>query len=109
MVKVLVIIPIIPTFTIIYKLKIFFFTIFLLLQSCGIYVQSDYDRDVDFSEYNTFAFYKPDIDKVKISDLDKTEVWNSFGFYRSKSSKFPVGTNNRFYLYKLRRTVEELG
>jgi|TARA_B000000460_G_scaffold88956_1_gene62038 hypothetical protein len=56
------------------KLKIFFFTIFLLLQSCGIYVQTDYDRDVDFSEYNTFAFYKPDIDKVKISDLDKKRM-----------------------------------
>ena len=47
--------------------------------------------------------------KTKISDLDKTEVWNSFGFYRSKSSEFQVGTNSRFYLYKLRRTVEALG
>ena len=56
------------------KLKIFFFTIFLIFQSCGVYVQSDYDRDVDFSEYNTFAFYKADIDKVKISDLDKKRI-----------------------------------
>ena len=56
------------------KLKIFFFTIFLTFQSCGVYVQSDYDRDVDFSEYNTFAFYKPDIDKVNISDLDKKRI-----------------------------------
>ena len=56
------------------KLKIFFFTIFLIFQSCGVYVQSDYDRDVDFSEYNTFAFYKPDIDKVNISDLDKKRI-----------------------------------
>ena len=47
--------------------------------------------------------------KTKISDLDKTEVWNSFGFYRSKSSEFQAGTNNRFYLYKLRRTVEAFG
>ena len=56
------------------KLKIFFFTIFLFLQSCGVYVHSDYDRDVNFSEYNTFAFYKPDIDKVNISDLDKKRI-----------------------------------
>ena len=36
----------------------------------------------------------------------KTEVWNSFGFYRTEFYQPPIGTNSRFYLYKLRRQVE---
>jgi hypothetical protein len=47
----------------------------LLLSSCSaIKVTSDYDTQVDFSKFNTFAFYKPGIDKADISDLDKKRV-----------------------------------
>ena len=45
------------------------------LSSCSsISVTSDYDREIDFSQYKTFAFYKPGIDAVEISDLDKRRI-----------------------------------
>ncbi len=47
----------------------------LLLASCStVRVASDYDKGTNFSEYKTFAFYKPGIDKAEISDLDKKRV-----------------------------------
>lgn len=48
---------------------------FLFLGACSsIRVYSDFDRDVDFSGYETFAYFKPEIDKVDISDLDKRRI-----------------------------------
>jgi len=48
---------------------------FITLASCSsVKVASDYDREVDFSNYNSFAFYKPGIDKAEISDLDKKRI-----------------------------------
>ena len=47
----------------------------LLLASCStVRVASDYDKETNFNEYKTFAFYKPGIDKAEISDLDKKRV-----------------------------------
>ena len=54
-----------------YSQKIILFTLALIINSCGIYVQYDYDSDVDFNNYNSYTFYEPDIEKVEISDLDK--------------------------------------
>jgi hypothetical protein len=48
---------------------------FFVLTSCAsVSVASDYDKKVDFTRYKTFAFYKPGIDKVEISDLDKKRI-----------------------------------
>lgn len=47
----------------------------VLLTSCSsIRVASDYDDTVDFSTYNSYAFFKPGIDKAEISDLDKKRI-----------------------------------
>lgn|SRR5699024_4631486 len=47
----------------------------LLVTSCSsVRVVHDYDKEVDFSKYSSFAFYKPAIDEVKISDLDKRRI-----------------------------------
>jgi hypothetical protein len=47
----------------------------LTMVSCNsIRVYTDYDSGVDFSKYKTYAFYKPGIDKVEISDLDKRRI-----------------------------------
>lgn len=54
-----------------------FFALILTLTftSCStVKVVSDYDSKTDFSKYKTFAFYKPGIDKAKISDLDKKRI-----------------------------------
>lgn len=47
----------------------------LVLFSCSsVDVYSDYDKDTDFSNFKTYAFYKKGIDKVEISDLDKRRI-----------------------------------
>lgn len=47
----------------------------LVLSSCNtVRVATDYDRDVNFAQYETFAFFKPGIDKAEISDLDKKRI-----------------------------------
>ncbi|MGB0255362.1 MAG: DUF4136 domain-containing protein [Flavobacteriaceae bacterium] len=55
--------------------RFFLFATALLLTSCAaIRVSSDYDTGVDFTTHTTYAFFKPGIDKVEISDLDKRRV-----------------------------------
>lgn len=47
----------------------------LVLSSCSsVKVASDFDKNADFSQYKTYAFYKSGIDKVEISDLDKRRI-----------------------------------
>lgn len=61
--------------------KLKFLPVFLLvvvLTSCStVRVVSDYDRDVNFSSYTSYAFYKPGIDQAEISDLDKKRILRS--------------------------------
>jgi|SRR5690625_348093 len=43
--------------------------------SCeSVRVATDYDQEVDFNQYQSYAFYKPGIDKAEISDLDKRRI-----------------------------------
>jgi hypothetical protein len=37
-------------------------------------VYSDYDKQVDFTPYKTYAFHKNGIDRAEISDLDKKRI-----------------------------------
>ena len=47
----------------------------LMMTSCSsVRVASDYDKNVDFNSYKSFAFYKTGIDKAEISDLDKRRI-----------------------------------
>ena len=47
----------------------------LVFTSCSsVKVATDYDRDVNFNQYQSFAFFKPGIDKAEISDLDKKRI-----------------------------------
>lgn len=57
-------------------IKIFFLLVGgLLMTSCSsIKVATDYDKEIDFKTYNSFAFYKPGIDAAEISDLDKKRI-----------------------------------
>ena len=49
--------------------------IILFLSSCSsVHVLSDYDKEANFNEYKSYAFYKTGIDKVQISDLDKKRI-----------------------------------
>ncbi|MDG4716714.1 DUF4136 domain-containing protein [Winogradskyella marincola] len=47
----------------------------ILLSSCSsVRVAADYDREANFDQYKTFAFFKPGIDKAEISDIDKRRI-----------------------------------
>lgn len=68
------------------------------LTSCStVRVTTDYDREVSFDKYNTFAFYKPGVDEAQISDLDKKRILRAIdaeltakGFTKSSSPNLLV-------------------
>jgi hypothetical protein len=47
-------------------------------------VYSDYDKNVDFSQYKTYAFHKKGIDRVEISELDKKRILHAIDNELSK-------------------------
>lgn len=51
--------------------------VFMLTACSSINVNSDYDKQVDFTAYKTYAFHKTGIDKAEISDLDKKRILRS--------------------------------
>lgn len=59
----------------IFKLLPVLLLVVVVTTSCSsVRVASDYDKNVNFNEYKSFAFYKPGIDKAEISDLDKRRI-----------------------------------
>jgi hypothetical protein len=47
----------------------------LFASSCSsVRVLSDYDKEVNFNSFKTYAFYKTGIDRAQISDLDKKRI-----------------------------------
>ena len=47
----------------------------IVASSCSaVRVAADYDREANFDNYKTFAFFKPGIDKAEINDLDKRRI-----------------------------------
>ena len=48
--------------------------LFVLASCSSVRVAQDFDKNVDFTNYKTFAFFKAGIDKVEISDLDKKRI-----------------------------------
>lgn len=56
-------------------LKLLSLTLLVILGACStVRVDADYDNNVDFSQYKTYAFQKSGIDKAEISDLDKKRI-----------------------------------
>ena len=49
--------------------------LFVVTTSCSsVRVATDYDKQVNFNDFKTFAFYKTGIDKAEINDLDKRRI-----------------------------------
>jgi hypothetical protein len=53
------------------------FLLFVVAACSSIRVNSDYDKQVDFTPYKTYAFHKTGIDKAEISDIDKKRILRS--------------------------------
>ena len=50
----------------------------ILTFSCtSVRVFSDFDNSINFDNYKSFAFFKPGIEEVEISDLDKRRILKS--------------------------------
>ena len=50
----------------------------ILTFSCtSVKVFSDFDNSINFNNYKSFAFFKPGIEEVEISDLDKRRILKS--------------------------------
>ncbi|MGB1309194.1 MAG: DUF4136 domain-containing protein [Oceanihabitans sp.] len=70
----------------------------VVVSSCStVRVASDYDKQANFNEYNSFAFYKTGIDKAEINDIDKRRILRAIekelvakGFTKSKSPNLLV-------------------
>lgn len=74
--------------------------LFLLVSCSTVNVNSDYNKQVDFIQYKTFAFYKTEIDKVEISDLDKKRILHAIdmkmtlnGFTKSETPDLFINKN----------------
>ena len=75
----------------------------LTLTSCAsVYVTTDYDRQVDFSAYKSYAFFKEGVERAQISDLDKRRILraieqnlNEKGFTKSEQPDFLVNIFTR--------------
>lgn len=84
----------------------------VFLSSCSsVRVASDYDREADFNSYQTYAFFKPGIDKAEISDLDKKRILRAIesemqakGFTKSENPDMLVSiftkTNENINIYQ---------
>lgn len=48
--------------------------LFVFASCSSVRVYSDYDKNVDFNQYKTYAYLKSGVDKVEISDLDKRRI-----------------------------------
>ena len=77
--------------------------IVLFVTSCAsVSVSTDYDKQAPFDSYKTLAFYKPGIDKVEISDLDKKRILRAIekemlvkGFTKSDTPDLLVNINTK--------------
>jgi hypothetical protein len=66
-----------------------FYLLLLMLPFLGcssIRVFTDHDSGVDFSAYKSYAYFKPGIDKVEISDLDKRRILKAIDLQMAEKS-----------------------
>lgn len=76
--------------------------LFLFVSCSTVNVNADYDKNVDFATYKTYAFYKTGIDKVAVSDLDKRRILHAIeeqmtakGFTKSETPDLLVNINTK--------------
>lgn len=79
------------------KFSFLIFALFIIVSCSPVKVVTDYDSQVNFSKYKSFAFYKTGIDKADISDLDKRRILRAIesellskGFTKSQNPDFLV-------------------
>ncbi len=57
------------------KFRLLIIGLGLMLSGCSsVRVAVDYDTAVSFDQYQSYAFFKPSIDKMEVNDLDKKRI-----------------------------------
>jgi hypothetical protein len=86
--------------------------LFLLLVIASVFVScstvdvaTDYDQNVNFNQFKTYAFYKPGIDQAEISDLDKKRILRAIDF--ELSNKGLVKSENPDLLISIMTDAQE--
>ena len=80
--------------------KILILGLAILTFSCSsIRVFSDFDNSINFDNYKSFAFFKPGIEEVEISDLDKRRILKSIE--QSLEEKNLVLSSNPYLLVNI--------
>ena len=60
------------------KIRLLLFSLGLGFMGCSsIRVAVDYDTAVSFDQYQSFAFFKPSVDKMEVNDLDKKRIYTT--------------------------------
>ena len=98
------------------KKVVLLITLFAIILSCSsIRVSSDFNEDINFTEFKTYAFSKSGIDKVEINDIDKKRILRAIDIelynkgYRKSSIEpdflinFFTKTNKKIEKHKLSR------
>ncbi|NJM79759.1 MAG: DUF4136 domain-containing protein [Flavobacterium sp.] len=73
------------------------FILFILASCSSVRVNADFDKNVNFEPFKTYAYLKSSIDKAEISDLDKKrilrsidQVMTSKGFTKSENPQMLI-------------------
>lgn len=91
------------------KFKFLILGLFILLgfASCvSVQTASDYDKAVNFNQFKTYAFYKPDIDEVPLEDEMKRDVLRLID--KELSNKAYTKSSNPDLLVSFALNVEEV-
>lgn len=84
--------------------------LFVVTSCASVKVAADFDKNANFNEFKTFAFFKNGIDKAEISDLDKRRILRAIetellakGFIKSENPDLLVSlftkSNQRVDVY----------
>lgn len=90
-----------------FKLLSIFIFIALFASCSSVKVATDYDKDVSFDNYKSFAFYKPGIDQAEISDLDKKRILRAIDL-ELKAKGFTKSGNPDFLISFFTESREEI-
>ena len=66
------------------------FLLFVFSSCSTVRVATDFDKEANFNNYSSFAFFKPGIDKAEISDLDKKRILRAIMAVITAEATWPV-------------------
>ncbi|MDR2223447.1 MAG: DUF4136 domain-containing protein [Flavobacteriaceae bacterium] len=79
---------------------------FLVTSCSSIQVTYDYDKDVNFDQLKSYAFFKDGIDQVKVNDMDKKRILHAID-QTLESKGFAKASSNPNFLINIYTKAEQ--